>query len=174
MLITPAVNAAINEQIGNEFAASLQYVALAAHFDGESLPELAAHFYRQADEERQHAMRFVKYVVDTGGKVEIPALGQPQARFDSAEEAVKRALDGEMMVTNQINALVDLAMRDNDHLTQNMLQWFVTEQLEEVSSAETLLKMVHRAGESGLLHIEEFLARRKPASPVSGAGGGSD
>ena len=74
MLISQEMTAALNQQIGNEFSASLQYVAIAAHFDSESLPELAAHFYRQADEERAHAMRFVKYVLDAGGRVEIPTI----------------------------------------------------------------------------------------------------
>jgi bacterioferritin B len=159
MLISETTNAALNEQIGHEFEASLQYVAIAAYFDSESLPELAKHFYRQAEEERQHAMKFVRYIVDAGGSVQIPALPQPQSQFASAQAAVQRALDGEMLVTRQINSLVDLVVKEPDHITHNFLQWFVTEQLEEVSSMDTLLKIVQRAGESGLLHVEEYLAR---------------
>jgi ferritin len=170
MLISEQVNQALNQQVGNEFNASLQYVALAAHFDAEDLPELAAYYYRQAEEERDHAMRFVKYVVDAGGRVEIPALSGPQSRFETAEEAVRKALDGEMAVTRQINALADLAITQSDHITRNFLQWFMTEQLEEVSSAETLLHIVRRAGEPNLLLVEEYLARRKPAG-AAGAGG---
>lgn len=170
MLISQEVNAALNQQIGNEFSASLQYVALAAHFDRESLPELAGYFYHQAEEERAHAMRFVKYVVDAGGRVEIPALPEPQTRFGTAEAAVQTALDGEIRVTQQINTLVDLAIQGTDHMTQNFLQWFMAEQLEEVSSAETLLRIVQRAGEEGLLHVEEYLARRKPGSLTAEAG----
>jgi ferritin len=159
MLISERVNAALNEQIGHEFAASVQYVAIAAHFDSESLPELAKHYYRQSEEEREHALKFVKYISDAGGHVEIPALEQPQSRFGSAQEAVQKALDGEMVVTRQINSLVDLVVKEPDHITNNFLQWFVTEQLEEVSSAETLLRIVQRAGEGGLLHVEDYLAR---------------
>lgn len=159
MLISETTNRALNEQIGHEFEASLQYVAIATYFDSESLPELARHFYRQAEEERTHAMKFVKYIVDAGGQVQIPALPQPQSHFDSALAAVQRALDGEMLVTRQINSLVDLVVKEPDHITHNFLQWFVTEQLEEVSSMDTLLKIVRRAGESGLLHVEEYLAR---------------
>src|SRR4028118_2086825 len=159
MLISQQTNSALNEQIGHEFAASLQYISIAAHFDSESLPELARHFYRQSDEERTHALKFVKYLSDAGGRAEIPALEQPQSRFSSAQEAVQKALDGEMLVTRQINALVDLVVKEPDHITHNFLQWFVTEQLEEVSSAETLLRIVQRAGEGGLLHVEDYLAR---------------
>lgn len=168
MLISNKVNAALNVQIGNEFGASLQYVAIAAHFDSESLPELAAHFYRQADEERMHAMRIVKYVVDAGGHVEIPGISSPRASFDDTADAVKTALDSELTVTKQINDLVDLAFSERDHLTQSFLQWFVTEQLEEVSSMDTLLKIVHRAG-NDLLHVEEYLARRRPLGTATEA-----
>ena len=167
MLISQDMNTAINEQIGREFGASLQYVAIASHFASESLPQLAAHFYRQADEERMHAMRFVKYVVDAGGRISIPAIVAPQSSFKTAEEAVQLSLNWEVEVTKQINHLVDLSMNENDHITRNFLQWFVTEQLEEVSSMETLLRTVQRAGEGGLLFVEEYLARqsRTPAQP---------
>jgi len=158
MLISEKMNAALNEQVGHEFGASLQYVAIAAYFDSDNLPELAAHFYRQADEERDHAMRIVNYVVDAGGKVAIPAIPAPKSGFASAEEAVKLSVDWELTVTKQINALVDLAIKETDHTTQNFLQWFVTEQLEEVSSMERLLSMIRRAG-ANLLFVEDYLAR---------------
>jgi bacterioferritin B len=166
MIISEQMNRALNQQMGNEFSASLQYVAIAAYFDAESLPELAAHFYRQAADERDHAMRLVRYVVSAGGRVDIPAIPEARSRFGTAEEAIRRALEGETEVTRQINALVDLAIRETDHITHNALQWFVTEQLEELASMETLLRMVQRAGESGLLHVEEYLARRSSAAPV--------
>lgn len=164
MLISEKMNSAINQQIGNEFLASLQYVAIAAYFQSESLPQLGAHFFTQSEEERTHALKFAKYVLDAGGHVRIPAIPEPKSRFASAEEAVKHALDHEMMVTRQINDLVDIGMKENDHLTQSFLQWFVTEQLEEVSSMDTLLKIVQRAGEKGLLQVEDYLARSKPSA----------
>lgn len=163
MLFSEKMNAAINEQIGREFAASLEYVSIASGFASEGLTELAKHFYRQAQEERDHAMRFVKYVVDAGGKVAIPAIPAPKSAFASVEEAVRNSLEWEVTVTKYINGLVDLAMQENDHITQNFLQWFVTEQLEEVSSMETLLSIVRRAGESGLLTVEAILARQGSA-----------
>ena len=158
MLTSKKIIDAINQQIGNEFAASLQYAAIAAHFAAESLPQLAQHFYKQSDEERDHAMRFINYVIDAGGRAEIPAIKAPQARFKFAEDAVKLSLKNELEVTKQINALMDMALKENDHITANFLQWFLKEQLEEVSSMQELLKIVQRAGESGLLNVEQYLA----------------
>jgi ferritin len=159
MLISKKMNAALNEQIGNEFGASLQYVAIACHFANEGLSALAEHFFKQANEEREHAMRFVKYILDAGGKVEIPAIPAPQSAFKSAAEAVKLSLDWEMTVTRQINDLVNLAIKESDHLAHSTLIWFVKEQLEEVSSMDNLLKVVQRAGENNLIHVEQFLMR---------------
>ena len=158
MTISTAMNDAINEQIGHEFAAMLQYVAIATWFDGEALPRLAQHFYRQAEEEKTHAMRFVHYVVETGGTVVIPAIPAVQSAFSSAEAAVQLSLDQEKTVTTQINALMDRAIAESDHATRTALEWFVTEQVEEVSSMDTLLRMVRRAGDSGLLFVESYLA----------------
>jgi ferritin len=158
MLISNKVIKAINEQIGNEFGASLQYVAIAAHFAADALPQLSHHFFRQGEEESEHAMRFIKYVVDAGGRVVIPAIDAPQARFKTAEAAIKLSLDQEVKVTHQINALVELARSENDYITINFLQWFLTEQLEEVSSMDNLLKIVQR-GADNLLQVEEYLAR---------------
>ncbi len=161
MLISQKVNDAINAQIGREFGAFLQYVAVAAHFDGQSLAQLAKHFSRQAEEERDHAMRFIKYLSDAGASVVIPSVAAPKSAFSTAEEAVKLSLDWEQEVTRQIHAILDLALKENDHTTQQFLQWFVEEQLEEVSSMDKLLSVVRRAGEDGLLLVEEYLAREK-------------
>jgi ferritin len=151
------MNTAINEQIGNELGASHQYIAIAVYFDLEGLPALAKHFYKQAAEERAHAMRFVKYLVDSDADVRIPAIAAPKATFKNAEECVKLSVDWEMRVTKQINGLVDRAIKEGDHLSKNELEWFIAEQREEVSSMDTLLRMVRRAGESGLFFVENFL-----------------
>ena len=159
MLISTEMKAALTEQIGHEFAAMLQYVTIATYFESEGLPRLAQHFYRQAEEEREHAMRFVHYVVETGGEVAIPAIPAVRSGFGTAEEAVQLSLDQERTVTRQINALMDQAIAASDHAARTMLEWFVTEQVEEVSSMETLLRMVQRAGESGLFFVESYLAQ---------------
>ena len=158
MLTSTKIVDAINKQIGNEFGAAMQYVAIAAYFSGDALQQLAEHFFRQAAEENDHAMRFIKYVIDAGGRVVIPTIAAPQGEFKNAEEAIKLSLDQEVEVTHQINALVELARSENDFITNNFLQWFLTEQLEEVSSMDTLLKIVQR-GANNLLSVEEYLAR---------------
>jgi ferritin len=173
MLIGKKLNTAINAQVGHELFASSQYVQVAAYFDGEALPVLAAHFYKQADEERMHAMKLAKYVVDAGGDLKIPAVPAPKAGFKSALEAVELALASEMKVTAQINSLVDIAIAEKDHLAKQMLDWFVNEQLEEVSSMDTLVRMVKRAGEAGLFHVESFL-KGGGLSEAEGAEGEAD
>jgi bacterioferritin B len=158
MLTSQKVIDAINEQIGYEFSASLQYFAIAAHFASEALPQLSQHFFKQAEEEKGHALRFIKYVVDAGGRVVIPAIDAPKSNFKTPKDAVKLSLDQEIHVTQQINGLVGLARSENDYITINFLQWFLTEQLEEVSSMDNLLKIVQRAGDD-LLQADEYLAR---------------
>jgi len=171
MLISKKMNAAINRQICYEFSAMLQYVAIASHFVGESLHQLAGHFYRQAEEERDHAMRFIKYLLDAGGHAEIGDIPAPQNRFKSVEEAVKLSLDQEKKVTEQINQLIELAIKERDYISQNALAWFVNEQLEEVSSMDSLLKVVQRAGPANLLYVEDYLARRQAKSGSAAAAG---
>jgi ferritin len=165
MLISKAMNAALNEQIGNEFQASLQYVAIAAYFAEEGLNGFSALFFKQADEEREHALRLVRYILDTGGHVAPPDLTAPQHMFKSAREAVELALTHEKRVTDQINRLVETAIREGDHITKNMLDWFVHEQLEEVSSMENLLKIVTRAGENNLLLAEHYYLQHRGGQP---------
>ncbi|NIM96165.1 MAG: hypothetical protein GTO18_20905 [Anaerolineales bacterium] len=160
MLISEQLALAMNEQVGRELGASNQYVNIAAYFDSEALPELAGFFYRQADEERMHAMKFVHYVVEAGGKVAIPAVDEPTAEIKSAEEAAKLSLEWELEVTNQINDLMNMAIEEKDHIAQEFLRWFVNEQLEEVSTMDELLSVIRRAGESGLLFVEDFIVRR--------------
>jgi ferritin len=166
-LISAKVAAALNAQIGLEFLASLQYEAISAWFRLEGLPQLQAHFARQAGEERDHAHRFIKYLLDAGQALELPALPAPKCRFKSAEDAVKLALEHELKVTESIKALLTLAEKEGDRFTQHSLQWFIQEQLEEVSSADELLQIVRRAGEGGLLFVEHYLSTR---GPVSGGG----
>ncbi len=172
MLLSEKLQAAMNEQIGNEFAASLQYVAIASYFDREDLKGLAAFFYRQAEEEREHAMKIVRFIVDADGAVQIPALAAPKAGFRGAEEAVAQALAGEEKVTAQIYGLVEIANQDANYIAVRFLDWFVDEQFEEVSTMSSLLSVVRRAGEEQLLLVEEYLARAggdphagEPAAP---------
>ncbi len=149
--------AALNQQVGNEMHASLQYVSIASHFDRESLPRLAQFFHSQADEERAHAMKFVHFVSDLGGVLRIPAISSPRAEFGGAAEAVALSLQWEHTVTGQIYDLVDIAQADRNYIAIRFLDWFVSEQLEEMNTMETLLSLVERAGEDNLLLVEEYL-----------------
>ena len=157
MLISSQLAKAFNEQIGHEFGASLQYLAIAAHFYQRSLTLLAKLFEEQAEEEKQHAMKFIKYMQDTKGGLHIPAIPAPKANFATAEDAVQAALNWEKEVTQQITALMTTANKENDYLAQSFLQWFIDEQLEEVVKMERVLGVVKHSGEKNLLMVEAYL-----------------
>ncbi|HEY71460.1 MAG TPA: ferritin [Anaerolineae bacterium] len=165
MLISKKLNDAMNAQIGDELMASNQYLNIAAYFDSETLPELAAFFFRQSDEERMHALKFVRYILDAGGTVAVPAMEAPTTEIGSAEAAAQMALDWEIEVTNKINALMDIAVEEKDYIAQEFLHWFVNEQLEEVSSMDGLLSVIRRAGEKQLLMVENYVSRQAAAAP---------
>jgi ferritin len=167
----------LNAHIGNEYAASQQYVAIAVYYDQETLPQLAAHFYRQAVEERNHAHMIVQYLLDADLPVTIPALPEPKTSFKDAVAPVKLALQQEKEVTAQISRLAGLAREEDDLVGAQFLDWFLKEQREEVASMSELLSIVTRAAESNLLLAEEYLARTQvggtgadPSAPA-GAGG---
>lgn len=159
MLLKQTVVDALNAQVVEEFTASAQYIAIHLYFEEETLPELSKYFWAQAMEEHEHAMKLLTYITEAGGKGLVPATKTVKNHFETAEEAVQLALDQEMKVTDQINNLVDIAARENDHLTRQFLQWFVTEQLEEVSTMSALLSVIQRAGETNLLLVEDYLVR---------------
>nr|MBA2644897.1 ferritin [Solirubrobacterales bacterium] len=121
--------AQLNEQIGHEFAAHQQYVACAIHYDAETLPQLAGFFYRQALEEREHAMMMVQYLLDSDSDVVIPGVAAPQSSFEDVVEPVSLALTQERRVTEQINALAATARREGDYASEQFVQWFIKEQI---------------------------------------------
>lgn len=157
-MISDKLAEAMSAQIGRELGASNQYLALATYFEREMLPKLAAFFYRQAAEEHEHAMKFVHFVSGAGGKVVLPAVEAPRHDIGSAEMAAKLSLDWENEVTRQIHSLMEQAVRENDYLAQDFLRWFINEQLEEVTTMETLLKVIQRAGPNGILFVESYVA----------------
>ena len=153
-----AFSDALNEQIGYEFAASQQYIAIAAYYDAETLPVLAAHFYRQALEERNHAMMIVQYLLDADQEAVIPGVDAPQTSFSDAVAPVALALAQEKRVTDQIVGLVKRARDDGELVGEQFLHWFLQEQREEVASMTELLAVVER-GKNDLLSVEEHLSR---------------
>ena len=148
----------LNEQVGHEFAASQQYVAIAVHYDAQTLPRLAAHFYRQAVEERNHALMIVQYLLDADERVAIPGLEAPQTAFGDVVEPVRLALEQEKRVTEQIKELAQLARAEGELVGEQFLHWFLQEQREEVSSMGALLTVVERSRDNVML-IEDYLAR---------------
>jgi bacterioferritin B len=148
----------LNEQVGHEFGASQQYIAIAVHYDALTLPRLAAHFFRQAVEERNHAMMLVQYLLDADESVVIPGVPVPQTAFADVVEPVRLALEQERRVTDQISALVQLARTEGDLVGEQFLHWFLQEQREEVSSMGALLTVVERSQDNVML-VEDYLAR---------------
>lgn len=163
MLISNELASAFNQQIGHEFGASLQYLSIAGHFQRQQLTLLAKLFFEQAEEEKQHALKFVRYVLDTQGKLEIPAIPAPASTFASAEAAAQAALAWEQEVTGQIKRLMDLAVSQTDYLAQNFLQSFIDEQLEEVMKMDRLLNVIRRSGEKNLIMVEAYLVHIEKA-----------
>jgi bacterioferritin B len=151
------------EQIRNEFTASQQYIAVAVYLDDQDLPRLAAHFYAQALEERNHAMSIVQYLLDSDLRIVIPGVDDVRNDFSSVEDAVELALTQEKTVTSQITALARAARDEGDYLGEQFMQWFLKEQVEEVASMSTLLTVVRRAGDN-LFHIEDFVNRELKAA----------
>ena len=158
MMISSRMQKALNAQIGMEFAAAMKYDAMAAHFEAEALPQAAKRFFKQAGEEREHAHKFLRYVLDAGGRVPIPEISAPPHTYKSSEAAAQAALDSELAVTKSINKIMDLAIEERDHATVAILQCFVTEQVEEIASADQFLRLVQRAGEKNILAVEDYLA----------------
>jgi ferritin len=157
---------ALNRQVGYEFGASQQYVAIAVYYDSENLPQLAGHFYRQAVEERNHAMMMVQYLLDADDQVVLPGVEAPQTAFADAVAPVSLALEQEKRVTQQIVELVKLARQEGELVGEQFLHWFLQEQREEVASMTELLAVVER-GKNDLLSVEEHLSRASGgASPL--------
>ncbi len=165
----------LRAQIRNEFTASQQYTAVAVYCDDQDLPRLAAHFYAQALEERNHAMGIVQFLLDNDLPVTIPGVDDVRTEFTSLEDVVTLVLDQERTVTDQIETLARTARDEGDYIGEQFMQWFLKEQVEEVASMSTLLTVVDRA-EGNLFHVENFLSRENvgedadPSAPRAAGG----
>jgi ferritin len=167
--------AKLNEQIANEFAAHQQYVACAVHYDGETLPQLAGFFYRQAMEERGHAMMMVRYLLDTDAPVRIPGVAAPVTEFADVVAPVALALEQEHRVTAQINELAAVAREANDYTSEQFMQWFIKEQVEEVATMSDLLRVAERSRD--VQDIEDYIVREQSgagADPTAPRAAGAD
>ncbi len=166
----------LNEQIAYEFAASQQYISNAVYYDGETLPRLAAFFYAQAIEERNHAMMMVQYLLDADAEVMIPGVAAPETAFAGIVAPVELALEQERRVSDQVAALMGVAREAGDFLSEQFVQWFLKEQVEEVSTMSSLLAVVQRSQDAPAF-VEDYLAREQsgaaradPTAPPAAGG----
>ncbi len=164
----------LGEQIGYEFGASQQYIANAVYYDAQTLPRLATFFYAQAVEERNHALMMVQYLLDVDAEVAIPGVGAPRSAFADIAAPVQLALEQEKRVSEQIAALAGTARQEGDYQSEQFVQWFLKEQVEEVASMSSLLAVVRRSIDTPML-IEAYLTRElapgaadPTAPPVAG------
>ncbi|MGI9556413.1 MAG: ferritin [Solirubrobacterales bacterium] len=167
---------ALNDQIPVEFGAHQQYIAIAVWFESETLPQLAGFYYRQAVEERNHAMMITQYLLDRDLEVTVPGVGAPKTSFSGIAEPVRLGLEQEKQVTVNFNEIAAAARADGDFQGEQFVQWFLNEQVEEVSTASDLLTTVER--EKSAREIEEYAARElaaaQDADPLApGAAGGA-
>jgi ferritin len=167
----------LQEQIRNEFTASQQYLAVAVWYDDQDLPRLAAHFYKQALEERNHAMMMVQYLLDMDIRPHMPGVNDVVDDFKTALEPLELALQQEITVTKQIEGLAKTARDEGDYIGEQFMQWFLKEQVEEVSMMTTLVNVAKRAGDN-LFHLEDFINREAggdegsedPTAPTAAGG----
>jgi ferritin len=162
----PTFTAMLNEQIANEFAAHQQYVACAVYYDSQALPRLAGFFYRQALEERDHAMMMVRFLLDTDAEVTVLGVAAPSTQFDDVVAPIALALDQERRVSEQINTLAATARREGDYTSEQFMQWFIREQIEEVATMSNLLRVAERS-RNDEADIEDFIAREHQVSGES-------
>ena len=168
-MISKKMEKAINEQINKEIYSAYLYLAMAAQCENLGLKGFANWFKVQYGEELGHAMKFFEYVNEQGGRVELAAIKQPPVEFKSPLAMFEQSFKHEQYVTQSINGLVDLAIKEGDHATRSMLNWYVDEQVEEEANAQEIvskMKMIGPSG-SGILYLDGKLAKRK-------AGGGED
>jgi bacterioferritin B len=151
----------LNDQIANEFGAHQQYVAIAVYYDAETLPRLAAFFYAQALEERNHALMMVQYLLDAGVDPTIPGVEAPNTSFSDIVAPVALALEQERRVSDQIEQLAKIAREEGDYLSEQFTGWFLKEQVEEVATMSDLLRVVERSRENPMF-AEDYLARENP------------
>jgi len=163
-MLSKAMQDAINQQVRNEFSSAYVYLAMSAYCEERNLGGCAHWLRLQAREELGHAMKLFEYIHDRGGQVALGPIEQPPAKFKSALEVFQRALEHERKLSGTIHRLYELAVKEGDYATQAMLQWFVTEQVEEEKAAVQIMEQLKLVGEEGpaLLMVDRQLAARSP------------
>ena len=161
-MIEKAMQEAMNEQINKELFSSYLYLSMAAYFEDKNLPGFAHWMRLQADEEREHAMKFYDFILERGGRVILKAIDAPKTEWSSSLEVAEEVAAHEAKVTASINALYELALKEKDYPAQVMLQWFINEQVEEEKNAAEIvanLKLIEERG-TAVLMLDHRLAKR--------------
>jgi ferritin len=161
-MIGKVMQDAMNEQINKEFFSAYLYLAMAAYFEDKNLTGFAHWMRLQADEEREHAMKFYEFVLDAGGRVQLKAIDAPATEWKSNIEVAEQVAEHEAKVTASIHTLYELALKEKDYAAQVMLQWFITEQVEEEKNAAELVAKLRLIEERGtaVLMLDHRLAKR--------------
>lgn len=164
-MLSQKIQDALNAQINLELLSSYHYLAMAAFFESTSLPGMATWMKVQSEEERLHAMKLFDHMCDRGGTVVLQPIEQPQSRFDSPLSVFEAALANEQKVTRAINSLYGLAQQEQDYPSQVLLQWFITEQVEEEKTAQQAIDQLKMAGKdaSALLMLDQAFGSRTAA-----------
>lgn len=163
-MLTESIEDALNEQVNAELYSSYLYLSMAAYYEDEGLPGFASWMHAQADEERAHAMRIYDFIIDRDGRVRLDGIDTPPSEWESPADAFEAAYEHEVEISGMIDDLVVLAREENDNATENMLQWFVAEQVEEEATAQGILDKLKHVGDDGpgLLMIDQELGQRGP------------
>jgi len=161
-MINQKIQEAFNKQLNAELYSAYLYLSMSAYFQSINLPGFGNWMRVQAQEEVLHAMKFYSFIIDRGGTVTLTAIDSPPTTWDSPLKAFEDAYAHEQKVTGLINSLVDLAIQERDHASNNFLQWFVSEQVEEEASADEVAKKIKLAGNvgGGLFMLDRELATR--------------
>ncbi len=162
-MIKPSVQDALNDQIKHELNSAYVYLAVSAYCDRKGLPGFACWMQAQSNEELQHAMKIFDFISDRGGVVKLQSLEGPATDYGSPLDIAEKALQHEQLVTGQINKVYELAVKEQDYATQALMQWYVTEQVEEEKNANLLIDQLKMAGDnrSALLMLDMELGKRQ-------------
>jgi len=163
-MLSKSVEDALNEQVKNEFYAALTYLSMSAHFQATNMDGFAHWMRIQSQEEMGHALKILDFISDRGGRVHLKAIEEPPSTFKSPLDAFEKALEHEQRVTQMFNRLFELAVKESDYPTQGMLQWFITEQVEEEKNASMAVEQLKMVGQdnAGLLMLNMKMGERKP------------
>lgn len=159
-MISKTIEAALNRQIELEGEASQYYLSMASWAEVQGLNGVAAFLYRQSDEEREHMLKLIRFINERGGHGSVPQLNQPQKQYESVHEIFNEVLNHEMLVSGEINQLIDICLKEKDYTTHNFLQWYVSEQIEEEALARNVLDKLKLIGDdkSGLYFFDRDLS----------------